>query len=76
MEELMTDRLTKNMELEDLARDFPVAIKLLSRRDIVCLRCGTPLWKTVEQAIQDAGYEDVDTVLAEVNAELAAEMKR
>lgn len=64
--------ISPEMELEDVARISPVAIRLLTRRDIVCIACGTPLWKTVEEAIRDAGHEDVDSIVAEVNAELAA----
>lgn len=69
----MADLLALDMELEDVASDMPKAIGLLTRRNIVCIQCGTPLWKTVEEAIHDAGYEDAKAVLDEVNAQLKAE---
>lgn len=68
----MADRLTGEMELEDVAAQMPKAIGLLTRRNIICIQCGTPLWKTVEEAIHDAGYEDADAVIAQVNEELIA----
>lgn len=67
----MAKSITREMELEDVAAQVPKAIRLLSRRDIVCIQCGTPLWKTVAEAITDAGYDDVDGIVAEVNQELA-----
>jgi hypothetical protein len=62
------------MELEDVAAENPEAIGELTRRDVVCLRCGTPLWKTVAEAARDAGYEGdaIEELLAEVNAAVAA----
>lgn len=69
----MANRITREMDLEDVAAQVPKAIRLLTRRDIICIQCGTPLWKTVEEAIRDAGYEDVDAMIDEVNGELAAE---
>lgn len=69
----MSRQITKDMELEDVARESPKAIRFLTKRDIICIQCGTPLWKTVEEAIHDAGYEDADAIVAEVNAEVEAE---
>ena len=63
--------ITRDMELEDVASQVPRAIRALSHRNIVCIQCGTPLWKTVAEAITDAGYEDIDGIIAEVNREVA-----
>ncbi|MFH0883193.1 MAG: hypothetical protein V2A56_09435 [bacterium] len=68
----MAPPISGEMELEDLAAQNPKAIGLLTRRNIVCIRCGTPLWKTVEEAIHDAGIEDTEKVIEEVNRELAS----
>jgi hypothetical protein len=62
--------ITASMDLEDVARETPHAIRLLTERNIVCIACGTPLWKTVEEAIRDAGIDDVETIISEVNHEL------
>ncbi|HEX05384.1 MAG TPA: hypothetical protein ENH10_09585 [Bacteroidetes bacterium] len=68
----MNRPITAEMDLEDVASITPKAIRLLTERNIVCIACGTPLWKTVGEAIQDAGLDNVDVIVAEVNAELAA----
>ncbi|MCB2213543.1 DUF1858 domain-containing protein [bacterium] len=71
----MNQPITKDMDLEDVARVSPFAIRLLTRRDIICIQCGTPLWKTVEEAIRDAGIEDVDGLISEVNLELEQDVQ-
>ena len=70
----MSRPINAGMDLEDVAMLSPVAIRLLTRRNIICIQCGTPLWKTVEEAILDAGYEDVEGIIAEVNAGIALEL--
>jgi hypothetical protein len=67
----MNHPINANMDLEDVARESPLAIRLLTERNIICLGCGTPLWKTVEEAIHDAGQEDVEAIISEVNLELS-----
>lgn len=67
----MQQPITPDMDLEDVARISPHAIRLLTERNIVCIACGTPLWKTVREAVRDAGIEDVDTIIDEVNRTLA-----
>ncbi len=67
----MNQQITKDMDLEDVAREAPKAIGAMTRRGIICIQCGTPLWKTVEEAMRDAGIEDVDALVKEVNIEVA-----
>lgn len=67
----MTRKIHGGMDLEDVAAQVPEAIGLLTRRNIICIQCGTPLWKTVAEAIRDAGYEDSEQIIREVNDELA-----
>lgn len=70
----MSGLIPLDMELEDLAAKYPYAIRLFSRRNIICIKCGTPLWITVEEAIRRAGHENVEEILEEVNKELAKEL--
>ncbi len=68
----MASLISGDMDLEDVAAQNPKAIGLLTRRNIVCIRCGTPLWKTVNEAIRDAGIDDPDRIILEVNEELGS----
>lgn len=63
----MNRPISKDMDLEDVAAQSPKAIGWLTRKGVVCIQCGTPLWKTVEEAIRDAGYDDVDGMIREIN---------
>ncbi len=66
----MNQRIDKDMDLEDVASNIPKAIGLLTRKGIVCIQCGTPLWMTVEEAVKSAGYKDVDSIIEEINRSL------
>jgi len=44
--------ITKDMEIEDLARDYPDAVGLLLKKGIVCIQCGAPIWGTLEEVGQ------------------------
>jgi hybrid cluster-associated redox disulfide protein len=62
--------ITPDMEIEDLAREYPKAVGLLLKRGIICIQCGDPIWGTLAEAARKKGVEDVDTLVAELNAEL------
>ncbi|KPL07174.1 hypothetical protein AMJ86_05465 [bacterium SM23_57] len=65
--------ITRDMEIEDLAQDYPKAIGLLMKKGIVCIQCGTPIWGTLEDVARRKGVEDVDTLVAELNEALSEE---
>ena len=59
--------ITKEIEIEDLAKDYPKAVGLLLKKGIVCIQCGTPIWGTLEEVAQRKGVEDLDALIAELN---------
>lgn len=54
--------------LEDLLRDYPHLVVPLAERGVVCVKCGTVSWDTLEEAARKAGIEDVDALIAELSA--------
>jgi hypothetical protein len=52
--------------LEDLVRDYPRLVVPLVERGIVCIKCGTVSWDTLEEAARKAGIEDIDVLVAEL----------
>ena len=52
------DQITKNIEIEDLVRILPQAVSYLSDKGIRCLRCGEPIWGTLEEAAKEKGFDD------------------
>lgn len=53
------EQITKDIEIEDLVRILPKAVSYLSEKGIRCLRCGEPIWGTLEEAAKEKGFDDV-----------------
>lgn len=62
--------ITAEMEIEDLAKDYPRAVGLLMKKGIVCIQCGAPVWGTLEEIARRKGVEDVAGLVRELNQEL------
>ncbi|MCK9256344.1 MAG: DUF1858 domain-containing protein [Bacteroidales bacterium] len=50
--------ITKNILIEDLVEKYPVSIDYLSKQGIRCIRCGEPIWGSLEQAAKEKGFDD------------------
>ena len=53
-------KITKNIEIEDLVKTLPGAVGYLREEGIRCLRCGEPIWGSLEDAAKEKGYSDKD----------------
>jgi hypothetical protein len=65
MEPLVTRRTT----LEELIRRKEDAVGYLAHKRIRCVRCGEPVWDTLEDAARRAGYgeDEIDGLVEELN---------
>ena len=54
------DKITKEIEIEDLVRVLPESVSYLMKNGIRCLRCGEPIWGTLETAAQEKGFREED----------------
>ncbi len=50
--------ITRQTEIEDLVKLLPEAVAYLSDKGIRCLRCGEPIWGTLEDASKEKGFSD------------------
>ncbi|MBK8944142.1 MAG: DUF1858 domain-containing protein [Ignavibacteriae bacterium] len=50
--------VTKEIEIEDLVKQIPDAVVYLMEKGIRCLRCGEPIWGTLENAAKEKGFSD------------------
>ena len=50
--------ITKTIDIEDLVRELPESISYLMEKGIRCLRCGEPIWGTLESAAKEKGFKD------------------
>ena len=69
--------ITKDITIEDLVEDYPFAEEFLRVRGIKCIRCGEPIWGTLETACKDKGFTDeqIDEIVKDLNA-LAADPEK
>ncbi len=51
-------KINKNIEIEDLVKIIPGAVIYLMEKGIRCLRCGEPIWGTLEEAAKEKGFTD------------------
>ena len=61
--------IKKDITIEDLVEDYPESVKYLSEKGIRCIRCGEPIWGTLESAAKEKGFseEDVEGFVRELN---------
>ena len=52
--------ISKDIEIEDLVELLPDSVTYLMEQGIRCLRCGEPIWGTLEQAAKEKGFNDED----------------
>jgi len=51
-------KISKDIEIEDLIDSLPDAVVYLMEQGIRCLRCGEPIWGTLESAAKEKGFSD------------------
>ena len=56
-------------EIEDLVELLPEAVSYLRIEGIRCLRCGEPIWGSLDAAAKEKGFndKDVDKFVKELN---------
>ncbi len=62
-------KITKDIFIEDLVRELPESVEYLMNRGIRCLRCGEPVWGTLENAAKEKGFsaEQIEVFVSELN---------
>jgi hypothetical protein len=61
--------ITRQTTIEDLIELKPEAINYLFSKGIRCIRCGEPIWGSLERAAQEKGFSDaeIDRFVEELN---------
>jgi len=62
--------ISKDITIEELVEKIPAAVTYLSRAGIRCIRCGEPIWGTLEDAAREKGFgdDDIERFIADLNA--------
>ncbi len=50
--------INKNILIEDLVNLLPESVTYLMEKGIRCLRCGEPIWGTLEEAAIEKGFDE------------------
>ena len=64
----MEAKVTMDMQVEDLVEAFPEAVRFLTKSGLRCIRCGEPVWGTLEEFLQSEGVENPEKLVEEMNA--------
>jgi methionine synthase II (cobalamin-independent) len=62
--------IEKHILIEDLVRELPQSVTYLMEQGIRCLRCGEPIWGTLESAAKEKGFSEskIEEFVKELNA--------
>lgn len=52
--------ITKKIEIEDLIKEIPNSVAYLMEKEVRCLKCGEPIWGTLETAAKEKGFNDLE----------------
>ncbi len=52
--------VTPETTIEELVEEKPKAIDYLMKKGIRCIRCGEPIWGTLEEAAKQKDFSDRD----------------
>ena len=61
--------IDKNITIEDLIEDYPKSVKYLADKGIRCIKCGEPIWGTLEEACTEKNFtqEAITQVVIDLN---------
>ncbi len=54
----MTEKITKDISIEELVEKYPFSVEYLSKNGIRCIVCGEPIWGTLEEASEEKGFDE------------------
>ena len=57
---MKNQKITKEIEIEDLVKIIPNSVVYLMEKGIRCLRCGEPIWGSLESAAKEKGFNDLE----------------
>ncbi len=62
-------KINKDIEIEDLVNELPEVVGYLREEGIRCLRCGEPIWGSLEDAAKEKGYngKDIERFVKDLN---------
>ena len=63
----MKERITPDIQIEELVETYPEAVRFLTKRGIRCIRCGEPIWGTLKELLLEDGVENPSLLVDALN---------
>ncbi len=60
--------INENTLIEDLVQDHPKLVGPLADYGLVCIRCGEPIWGSLQELAEDKGINNLVEIISEMNA--------
>lgn len=57
-----------DIQVEDLARNYPESVGFLTRKGVRCIRCGEPVWGTLGELLEEDGIKNPQDLVDGLNA--------
>jgi len=63
------NKIDKDITIEELVNNYPESVSYLMKQGIRCIRCGEPIWGTLESASLEKGFsqQDIEKFVIELN---------
>jgi len=55
------------MFVEEIVEKFPESVGYLMEKNIICIKCGAPVWGTLNELLKSRGVEDKEEFIAKLN---------
>ncbi|NOZ74119.1 MAG: DUF1858 domain-containing protein [FCB group bacterium] len=62
--------IEKTMFIEDIVREYPEIIAPLAEAGLACVKCGEPLWGTLEELAARKRIPNLDEIIENLNQRL------
>ncbi len=63
-------KINGDMYVEDIVQEYPKSVAFLMDKDIICIKCGAPVWGSLNELLEEKGIEDKQKLIDELNAYL------
>lgn len=63
-------KINKDITIDELVNSYPITVNYLMKQGIRCIRCGEPIWGTLESASLEKGFDhnDIARFVEEINS--------
>ena len=65
--ENLTTPINRSTSIEEIVEKHPELIGPLREHGIVCIRCGEPIWGSLEEIASEKGITNIDDIVTELN---------